>query len=133
MLVAVALAGPMVALVFLPSGSMLALIIGVAVTALLLLAAIALAPVVSVTSSTFRAGRAHIDIRYLGEPQALTGEAARHARGAGLPAHGWHLIKGGIDGIVVVPNIDIDDPVDYWTVSSRTPDRLAAALSAARR
>lgn len=132
LLVTVALAGPMVSLIFVPIGSTAALVIGAAVSALLVIALIAVTPVVSVDGSTLRAGRAHIDTSFLGEPVALTGEDSRQARGPKLPARGWHLIRGGIDGTVVVPNIDPDDPVDAWTISTRTPDRLAAAIRAAQ-
>lgn len=132
LLVTVALAGPMVALIVVPVGSTVALVVGAAVSALLVVAAIALTPVVSVEGGELRAGRAHIDVRHLGQPVALTGEDARQARGPGLPARGWHLIRGGIDGVVVVPNTDQDDPVDTWTISSRTPERLAAVIEAAR-
>jgi hypothetical protein len=131
LLVTVALAGPMVSLIFVPVGSTVALIAGAAVSAVLVTSFIAAAPVVSVEGTTLRVGRAHIDARFLGEPVALTGEDARQARGPGLPARGWHLIRGGIDGIVVVPDTDQDDPVEAWTISSRTPDRLAAAIRAA--
>lgn len=79
-----------------------------------------------------RAGRAHIDARWLGEPSVYTGDEARERRGPLLPGDGWHLIRGGIDGVVVVALTDPDDPVRSWTVSSRTPDRLAAAIRAAR-
>ena len=132
LLVTVALAGPMVALIFVPVGSTIALIVGAAVSALLVVAFIALTPVVTVQGDVLRAGRAHIEVRHLGTPIAVTAEDARQARGPGLPARGWHLIRGGIDGIVVVPNIDPADPVDAWTISSRTPDRLAAAILAAQ-
>jgi hypothetical protein len=132
LLVTVAVAGPMVSLVFVPVGSTIALVLGAAVSALLVLGFIAATPVVSVEDGVLRAGRAHIDVRHLGEPRALVGDEARQARGPGLPARGWHLIRGGIDGIVVVPNLDADDPVDTWTISTRTPDRLAAAICAAR-
>lgn len=132
LLVTVAVAGPMVSLVFVPIGSTIALVVGAAVSALLVLGFVAATPVVSVEGTVLRAGRAHIDVEHLGEPIALTGEDARQARGPGLPARGWHLIRGGIDGLVVVPNIDPDDPVDAWTISTRTPDRLAAAIRAAR-
>jgi hypothetical protein len=132
LLVTVALAGPMVSLIFVPVGSTVALVVGAAVSALLLAAFIAAAPVLSVEGSTLRAGRAHIDVRFLADPVALTGDDARQARGPGLPPRGWHLIRGGIDGVVVVPNLDQDDPVEAWTISSRTPDRLAAAIRAAR-
>lgn len=132
LLVTVAVAGPMVSLVFVPIGSTVALIVGAAVSAVLVLGFVAATPIVSVDGTVLRAGRAHIDVKHLGEPVALTGEDARQARGPGLPARGWHLIRGGIDGIVVVPNIDQDDPADTWTISTRTPDRLAAAIRAAR-
>ncbi|KYJ99027.1 hypothetical protein AUV07_09175 [Microbacterium sp. CH1] len=132
LLVTIALAGPMVSLIFVPVGSTFALLLGGAVSALLVVAAIALAPVVSVQDGVLRAGPAHIDVRHLGEPVALTGDEARAARGPELPARGWHLIRGGIDGVVVVPNIDEADPVITWTISTRTPDRLAAAIRAAR-
>jgi hypothetical protein len=130
LLVTVALAGPMVALIFVPIGSTIALIIGAVVSALLVVAFIVLAPVVSVDGDVLRAGRAHIETRHLGAPRALSAEEARQARGPGLPARGWHLIRGGVDGVVVVPNDDPDDPVDTWTISTRTPDRLAAAIAA---
>ncbi len=132
LLVTVAVAGPMVSLVFVPIGSTVALVLGAAVSALLVLGFIAATPVVSVIGTVLRAGRAHIDTKHLGEPVALTGDDARQARGPRLPARGWHLIRGGIDGIVVVPNLDPDDPVDTWTVSTRTPDRLAAAIRTAQ-
>lgn len=132
LLVTVALAGPMVSLIFVPVGSTVALIVGAVVSALLVTLFIAATPVVVVENGTLRAGRAHIDVGFLGDPVALTGDEARQARGPGLPARGWHLIRGGIDGIVVVPNTDQDDPVEAWTISSRTPDRLAAAIRAAR-
>lgn len=132
LLVTVALAGPMVSLVFVPVGSTIALVAGAAVSAALVTMFVWLTPVVAVDGTVLRAGRAHIDARFLGEPVVLTGDEARQARGPLLPARGWHLIRGGIDGIVVVPNTDADDPVDSWTISSRTPDRLAAAIHAAR-
>lgn len=131
LLATVALAGPMVSLVFVPIGATVALIIGAAVSAGFVALLVAATPVVSVEGGVLRAGRAHIDAKHLGEPQMLTGDDARQARGPLLPARGWHLIRGGIDGVVVVPNTDSDDPVVSWTISSRTPDRLAAAIRAA--
>ena len=132
LLATVALAGPMVSLIFVPVGSTVALVAGAAVSAVLVALLVASTPVVSVIDGVLRAGRAHIDVRHLGEPIALTADEARQARGPGLPARGWHLIRGGIDGVVVVPVIDPDDPAESWTISTRTPDRLAAAIRAGR-
>lgn len=131
LLVTVALSGPVVSLIFVPVNATVALVIGVLTSVLLLWAFIASAPVVTVEGTTLRAGRAHIDVTHLGTPIALQGEDSRRARGSELPARGWHLIRAGIDGIVRIPNLDPADPVDVWTISSRTPDRLAAAIEAA--
>ncbi len=132
LLVTIALVGPMVALVFIPIGSTTALIIGAAASLLLVTASVLLSPRIAVDGTVLRAGRAHIDARWLGEPSVYTGDEARERRGPLLPGDGWHLIRGGIDGVVVVALTDPDDPVRSWTVSSRTPDRLAAAIRAAR-
>lgn len=132
LIMSVALAGPMVTLIFVPVGSTVALTIGAAVSAVLVALIILLAPVIRVDGGELHAGRAHIDTAHLGDPVVLTGADAAQKRGPGLSARGWHLIRGGIDGILVVPNIDPADPVAEWTISSRTPDRLAAAIRAAR-
>ncbi|MBS1905149.1 MAG: DUF3093 domain-containing protein [Actinobacteria bacterium] len=129
---AAALGGPMLTLVFVPAGSAIALVIGVVATLAIIALMIAGSPRVAVEQRVLRAGRAWIDASWLGEPQVRTGEEARQARGPGLPARGWHLIRGGIDGVVIVPNTDPADPAPSWTISTRTPDRLAAAIDAAR-
>ncbi|GAB3599332.1 DUF3093 domain-containing protein [Microbacterium tumbae] len=133
MLVSAAVLAPMIALVLVPVSSAFALVLGVAAASAVIFLMILACPVVSVEGSVLRAGRARIETRWLGDPVALTGEDARQARGPGLPATGWHLIRGGIDGIVIVPNTDPDDPAPSWTISTRTPDRLAAAIRAAQR
>jgi hypothetical protein len=132
MLVSACILGPMIGFTFVRLNPTMGLVLGVlgafAVIVLLMIAS----PVVAVEAGTLRAGRARIDTRWLGDVAVLTGDDAKHARGPGLPASGWHLIRGGIDGIVVVQNIDPDDPVSAWTISTRTPDRLAAAIRAAQ-
>ncbi|MFD5214926.1 DUF3093 family protein [Microbacterium sp. NPDC058345] len=132
MLVTIALAGPMAALAFIPVGATAALVIGALLSLLLVTLSILASPTVRVAGTTLHAGRAHIDAAWLGEPQPFSGEAARAKRTREIARDGWHLIRGGIDGLVIVPIIDPDDPVNSWTVSTRTPDRLVAAIRSAR-
>lgn len=129
---AAALGGPMLMVSFTPVNPTLALVLGAVATVLIIFLIVVGSPRVETQGRMLRAGRAHIDARWLGEPQALTAEDARLARGTLLPARGWHLIRGGIDGVVVVPNTDPADPAPSWTISTRTPDRLAAAINSAR-
>ncbi|GAA4766313.1 DUF3093 domain-containing protein [Microbacterium gilvum] len=131
-LASAAVTGPMIALVFIRIEPALALALGAAGAVAIIALLLAGSPVVEVREGRLRAGRAHIEARYLGEPVPLVGEEARAARGTGLDPRGWYLVRGGIDGVVVIPNTDEDDPVTSWTVSTRTPDRLAAAVRRAR-
>ena len=131
MLVTAAVIGPMLMLVFSPMGSLPGLLIGAAVALALILAMIFGSPRIRVEGTSLYAGRAQIDARWLGEVTEYSGEDARAARGPNLSARGWHLLRGGIDGVVVVQNTDPDDPIPSWTISTRTPDRLAAAIRSA--
>lgn len=127
-LASAAVVAPMAALVLAPIDTTLALVAGVAAGVLLVTLLILASPIVEVGDGMLRAGRARIPAALLGEPVALNGEEARNARGPQLDPRAWHVIRGGIDGVVVVPVQDPDDPTPVWVVSSRTPDRLAAAI-----
>ncbi|MGK3952882.1 DUF3093 domain-containing protein [Microbacterium sp. I2] len=127
-----AVAAPMAALVFSPIDTTIALVVGAVVGIAIVGLLLAASPVVEVRDGELRTGRAHIGVEFLGGPEVHRGDAARHARGAGLDPRSWHLIRGGIDGVVVIPVTDPDDPTTAWTISTRTPDRLAAAVRRAQ-
>lgn len=129
---AAAICGPMAALVFSPIDTTLALVVGLVVAVGVVALLVVLSPVVEVRDGELRAGRAHIPVDLLGEPRGCVAEEARTARGSGLDRRAWHAIRGGIDGIVTVPVIDPEDPTPMWVVSTRTPDRLVAAIQRAQ-
>ncbi|MCK6080672.1 DUF3093 domain-containing protein [Microbacterium sp. EYE_5] len=133
LLVSAAVCAPMAAVVFSPIDTTLALVVGLAVGVLLVGALIVAAPRVSVEGGVLRVGRAHIPVSDLGAPEVLTADAARTARGAELGRADWHLLRGGIDGVVRVPVVDAEDPTARWVFSSRTPDRVAAMITRAQR
>jgi Protein of unknown function (DUF3093) len=132
LLAAAGVAAPMVALVFVPVDTTLALVAGALVGAALIALLVLSSPVLVVADGELRAGRARIPVSLLGDPRTHTGEAARAARGAELDPRCWHVIRGGIDGITIVPVLDPVDPAPAWVLSSRTPDRLAAAIRRAQ-
>ena len=115
-LLSAAVAAPMVSLVFVPLDSTVALLAGLAVGAALVGSLVLAAPV-----------------GMLGEASGAVGDEAREVRGPGLPRTAWHLLRPGIDGIVRVRVIDQRDPVDEWIFSTRTPDRVIAAIRRAQR
>lgn len=118
----------MVALVLAPIDGSLGLVVGAIVSALVVAGLIALSPVIEVRDGWLRVGRARIELDYLGAAEALSEDAARTARGPELRATSWHLLRGGIDGVVRVAVEDPEDPVAHWVFSSRTPERITALI-----
>src|ERR1700712_72994 len=90
-----------------------------------------LSPVVTVSDGMLSAGKARIPVSLLGEPQAITGDAATLARGQKLDARAWLCIRGWIQPVVKVNVHDPSDPVPYWLISTRNPNELVAALEKA--
>ncbi|MFV0374593.1 DUF3093 domain-containing protein [Microbacterium sp.] len=131
-LASAAVCAPMVALVFTPVDATLALVVGAGAGILLIAILVLASSVVEIDDRELRVGRAHISLGDLGRAEALTGDAARTARGHGLRRDWWHLIRGGIDGLVLVEVTDPDDPHTAWVFSSRTPERIVAILDRAQ-
>ncbi|MFS0867474.1 DUF3093 domain-containing protein [Microbacterium sp. 179-B 1A2 NHS] len=132
-LVSAAVCAPMAAIVFAPLDGTIALAVGFAVGAAIVVALLATAPTIAVVDGVLRVGRARIPVSDLGTPEPLEGQAARSARGPELGRDDWHLLRGGVDGVVRVPVTDVEDPATHWVFSSRTPDRVAAMITRAQR
>ncbi|MGZ8737602.1 MAG: DUF3093 domain-containing protein [Nocardioides sp.] len=86
---------------------------------------------VSVHDGTFRAGRARIPVALLGVPVPLDAAASHRLAGVEADARAYLLLRPYVKRSVQVPVQDPADPAPYWLVSTRRPDRLAAALTAA--
>ena len=85
---------------------------------------------VSVEAGVLTAGRARIPVSLLGEPEPLDAEAARLLAGRYADARAYLLLRPYVRPAVRVEVTDPADPVPYWLVSTRHPDRLVAALAA---
>ncbi len=89
--------------------------------------------VVRVVDGELQAGRARIPAALLGEPTALDAEATRRVHGVEADARAYLLTRPYLKRAVRVPVLDPRDPAPYWLLSTRRPQRLAAAIDAARR
>ncbi|HSE72537.1 MAG TPA: DUF3093 domain-containing protein [Nocardioidaceae bacterium] len=106
-------------------------------TAVLTLATVALflgygAVRVRVVAGELWAGRAHIPVTWLSSPEPLDAERTRLLAGRNADARAYHLLRPYVKRSL---RVDVDDPADpapYWLVSTRRPDALAEALSAAK-
>jgi Protein of unknown function (DUF3093) len=86
----------------------------------------------AVRGGELRAGRAHIPLVLCGPVEPLDAEQARRAGGADADARAYLLLRPYIATAVRVGIDDPKDPVPYWLVSTRHPERLAAAVRAGR-
>jgi hypothetical protein len=86
----------------------------------------------AVRDGELRAGRAHIPLALCGPVEPLDAEQARRVGGADADARAYLLLRPYVATAVRVGIDDPKDPVPYWLVSTRHPDRLAAAVRAGR-
>ena len=93
---------------------------------------IAASPVIEVTEESFRAGRARLPLKFVGETVAYQEPEATLQRGRLLDARAWLLIRGWVKPVVKIEITDPADPVPYWLISTRKPDAVIDALQSAR-
>jgi hypothetical protein len=125
---ATALVIPASLLVFLPISIEAGVVVAVLLYAGCVAALVLAAPVVEVTDTEFRAGRARLPRTAVGAVSGYSGEEATLERGQRLDARAWLLIRGWISPVVKVALIDESDPTPYWLVSTRRPDELVSVL-----
>ena len=91
------------------------------------------APIVRIDDQVFRAGPARLPLRFVGEIQVLTEAATRSLRGPTTDPDAYLCLRLAVARrAVAVVVADPQDPHPYWLVTSRHPERLAAALTQAR-
>jgi len=128
--IATALVIPASFLVFLPISVPAGVATAIGLYAGCVILLIVASPVIEVTESELRAGRARLPRAVVAGVVGYTGEEASLQRGRSLDARAWLLIRGWVDPVVKIELDDPSDPTPYWLVSTRQPARLAAALHA---
>ena len=86
---------------------------------------------VAVHDGVLHAGRASIAVSFLRNPVVLNAEEARRIAGMDADARAYLLLRPYLRRAVKVEVADPTDPTPYWLVSSRRPDRVVAAITAA--
>lgn len=123
---------PGVALVMVPINGQLALPLAAGVYILISASFLLMSPSLYVRNGYLIAGRAEISVEYLGEIELLGATALRQAIGPGVDARSFLLLRGWIHRGVRIENIDPADPVPQWILTTRHPEKLAMAITAAK-
>jgi hypothetical protein len=87
---------------------------------------------IRVVGDALIAGEAKIPVSALGEPEVLDAEEARAWRTYKADTRAFMLLRAYIPGALRIPVTDPADPTPYLYLSTRQPQRLIAALEAAR-
>ena len=87
---------------------------------------------VGVEGDTFRAGRAHVPLRFVGEVTALDEAGLRRLAGVDADARAYLLLRPYLKRGVRVDITDPEDPAPYWLVSCRRPEALVTAVGVGR-
>jgi Protein of unknown function (DUF3093) len=104
--------------------------LGTTIATLLVASAIfgSAAILISVDEQEIRVGRASIEHAYIATCRALDAEQTRRRTGVEADARAHLVLRPYIKTSVEITLDDPEDPVPYWLVSTRHPQRLAAAL-----
>lgn len=87
-------------------------------------------PRIVVTDQDLRVGRAYIERRFVGQAEALKGDAVRVARGPELDGRAFMNFRVSVPDICRIEIVDPVDPTPYWLTSTRHPDKLAEVINA---
>ncbi|NIZ92118.1 DUF3093 domain-containing protein [Kineococcus rubinsiae] len=79
----------------------------------------------------FQVGRARLPVAVIGAVDPVPAAERRAALGPQLDARAHLAIRSWVPSAVRIHLTDPHDPTPYWMVSTRHPERLAAALRAA--
>jgi hypothetical protein len=104
--------------------------VGTSVATLLVAAAIfgSASIVISVDEKEIEVGRSTIEHAYIAACRALNAEETRRRTGIEADARAHMVVRPYIKTVVEITLNDPEDPVPYWLVSTRHPQRLAAAM-----
>src|SRR5690554_4070050 len=105
--ISTALVIPASLIVFLPINLWVGIGAAIVLYGLIIVSLVIAAPVIEVTATEFRAGRARIERSHLGDARAFRGNEATIERGQRLDARAWLVIRGWVDPVV---KIAITDP-----------------------
>ena len=113
-------------------GAYLGLAWGVGTSVAVLLVATAIfgsaSIVISVDEREIQVGRAAIEHAFIAACRALNAEETRRRTGIEADARAHMVVRPYIKTAVEIILDDPEDPVPYWLVSTRHPQRLAAAM-----
>lgn len=124
-----ALIPPTAYLTLTPINEPLGIFIGVVATVGAVLALILLAPVIELSNSSLRIGKASIPRKFLGHATPIAAGDAFAERGPKLDARAFIRFQPTVKTLIKIELTDPKDPTPYVLFSTRKPEILASLLN----
>ena len=84
--------------------------------------------VIEIDEDEMRINKAHIELKYLGDPRVLDIQEMRYARGRDADPSAYLAIRFWNPRGVLVKVTDSRDSTPYWLISSKRGDELAKVI-----
>lgn len=84
---------------------------------------------IELTTEQLRAGRAHIELEYVGKIEVLSKEDMSFHRGSGINPQAYLALRFWIKRGLKIEIADPRDPTPFWLISSKNPERFLERLT----
>jgi hypothetical protein len=111
----------------------LGIILGTLITIASALALVYLSPVIEISKSAIRVGRASMPIAMIGEVTSVPSDRAFAERGPNLDARAYVRLQSSRGGLVKIEVIDRLDLTPYWLFSAKKPEQIVKTISDAKK
>jgi hypothetical protein len=116
-----------------PINQYLGIILGTLITIASALALVYLSPVIEISKSAIRVGRASMPIAMIGEVTSVPSDRAFAERGPNLDARAYVRLQSSRGGLVKIEVIDRLDLTPYWLFSAKKPEQIVKTISDAKK
>ncbi|MSZ39586.1 MAG: DUF3093 family protein [Actinobacteria bacterium] len=116
-----------------PINAYLGIILGTLITIASALALIYLSPVIEVSKSAIRVGRANLPIQMIGDVISVPSDRTFAERGPNLDARAYVRLQSSRSGLVKIEVLDRLDLTPYWLFSAKKPEKIVEAISEAKK
>lgn len=120
---------PAVSLIVAPFSIAAGIAMGAALASTTWLLLIIRSPIISLTKTELRVGRAVIERKWLGVADVVLRDRLFTERGPNLDARAFTCFQVGVQKAIRVEIADDDDPTPYWLFCTRNPEHLAKLLN----
>jgi len=119
---------PSILLALYPISPLAGYLLGLTITAVVMILMVWRAPVIEISDGFLRVSRAKVDLRLIGEASVIAKENSFLERGPNLKTNAFFVFQGSVKTMLKIEIADKRDPTPYWLFSTRHADEIKRLL-----